>query len=120
MRDMPMPFDFLTRRDLFRRAGCGFGGIALASMLADERRGVAAESVNPLEPKPPHRPEAKAKAVIWLFMNGGPSQVDTWDFKPELARADGKELAGFDKNTGFFANAVGGLMKSPFSFAQHG
>jgi hypothetical protein len=58
--------------------------------------------------------------VIWLFMNGGPSQVDTWDYKPELAKRDGKELEGFDKNTGFFTGNVGPLMKSPFAFAQHG
>jgi hypothetical protein len=53
-------------------------------------------------------------------MNGGPSQVDTWDYKPELEKRDGQALAGFDKNTGFFANAVGGLMKSPFKFGQYG
>ncbi len=53
-------------------------------------------------------------------MNGGPSQVDTWDYKPELAKRDGQELAGFDKNTGFFTDQVGPLMKSPFKFAQHG
>jgi hypothetical protein len=53
-------------------------------------------------------------------MNGGPSQVDTWDYKPELARRDGQALEGFDKNTGFFTEQVGGLMKSPFQFARHG
>ena len=68
---------------------------------------------------PAHFP-AKAKSVIWLFMNGGPSQVDTWDYKPELAKRDGQELPGFDKNTGFFTGQVGPLMKSPFKFAQHG
>ena len=53
-------------------------------------------------------------------MNGGPSQVDTWDYKPELAKRDGQELEGFDKNTGFFTDQVGPLMKSPFQFQQHG
>ena len=53
-------------------------------------------------------------------MNGGPSQVDTWDYKPELEKRDGQELPGFDKNTGFFTDQVGPLMKSPFKFAQHG
>ena len=53
-------------------------------------------------------------------MNGGPSQVDTWDYKPELAKRDGQELKGFDKNTGFFPDQVGPLMKSPFKFKQHG
>ena len=60
------------------------------------------------------------KRVIWLFINGGPSHVDTWDYKPELEKSDGKELEGFDRFTGFFANSVGPLMKSPFKFQQHG
>ncbi|MGE3316891.1 MAG: DUF1501 domain-containing protein [Planctomycetaceae bacterium] len=75
--------------------------------------------VNPLAPKSGHFP-SKTKSDIWLFMNGGPSQVDTWDYKPELAKRDGKELEGFDKNTGFFTEQVGPVMKSPFKFAQHG
>jgi hypothetical protein len=53
-------------------------------------------------------------------MNGGPSQVDTWDYKPELIKSDGKELAGFDRTTGFFTDSVGPIMKSPFAWAQHG
>ena len=55
-----------------------------------------------------------------LFINGGPSHVDTWDYKPELEKRDGKELEGFDRFTGFFAGSVGPLMKSPFKFTQHG
>ena len=53
-------------------------------------------------------------------MNGGPSQVDTWDYKPALEKMDGKTMEGFDRFTGFFANAVGGLMKSPFEFTRRG
>jgi len=53
-------------------------------------------------------------------MNGGPSQVDTWDYKPELAKRDGQELPGFDKNTGFFTAEVGPLMRSPFQFSRRG
>jgi hypothetical protein len=53
-------------------------------------------------------------------MNGGPSQVDTWDYKPELNRRDGKALEGFDNKTGFFQDAVGPLMRSPFAWRQHG
>jgi hypothetical protein len=75
--------------------------------------------MEPLAPKPPHF-RAKARSVIWLFMNGGPSQVDTWDYKPELARRDGRELPGFDKNTGFFTDQVGPIMKSPFRFSRFG
>ena len=102
--------------------------LALAALLADEgllTQASAADSaaadprLNPLAPKKSHFP-AKAKSVIWLFMNGGPSQVDTWDHKPELAKRDGQELEGFDKNTGFFTAQVGPVMKSPFAFARHG
>ena len=106
---------FLNRREWLQRAGGGLGGLALAALL--ERADAA--SSNPLGPKPPHFP-ARAKSVIWIFTNGGPSQVDTWDHKPELAKRDGQALAGFDAKTGFFPDAVGPLMKSPFAFAQHG
>ena len=119
----------LNRRQLLARAGGGAGLLALAAMLAEEgllipaatgaESGAADPRLNPLAPKQSHFP-AKAKSVIWLFMNGGPSQVDTWDYKPELEKRDGKELEGFDKNTGFFTGQVGPVMKSPFKFAQHG
>ena len=100
-----------------RRAGAGLGLLALSGggrLLAGSSGGQGA-----LAPRPAHFP-ARARSVIWLFMNGGPSQVDTWDYKPELARYEGKELPDFDRNTGFFANAVGGLMPSPFEFKQYG
>ena len=113
----------LSRRDLFRRAGHGAGLLALAGLLDDQRllmpRVVAAPSGDPLAPRPPQL-KTRAKSVIWLFMNGGPSQVDTWDYKPELIRRHGQELPGFDKKTGFFTDSVGPLMKSPFAWAQHG
>jgi len=112
---------FCSRRDFLRRTGSGCGLLALASLL-DQSGLLAAEAkapFNPLEPRASHFP-AKAKSVIWLFMNGGQSQVDTWDYKPELARRDGKTLEGFDSKTGFFPDQVGGLLKSPFKFAQHG
>ncbi len=109
--------DDLNRRDLLARAGGGLGLLALSSLLHE--KGLLAAPVDPLGPKkPPLR--ARAKAVIWLFINGGPSHVDTWDYKPELAKRDGQELVAFDKNTGFFANAVGPLMASPFKFARYG
>jgi hypothetical protein len=109
---------YRSRREFLRRAGNGFGMLALAELF-NQSGLLAGEYRNPLAPKPPHFP-AKAKSVIWLFMNGGPSHVDTWDYKPELAKRDGKELAGFDKTTGFFADQVGPLMRSPFKFKQHG
>jgi hypothetical protein len=110
---------YRSRRDFLRRAGNGFGLLALAGLLEREGLLAADAPVNPLAPKAPHF-EGKAKSVIWLFMNGGPSQVDTWDYKPELVKRDGQELKGFDPATGFFAGQVGPLMKSPFNFHQHG
>src|SRR5438128_9390168 len=111
---------FSSRRDFLRQAGNGFGLLALAGLLQQNRTLDAAIDVqNPLAPRQPHFP-AKTRSVIWLFMNGGPSHVDTWDYKPELAKRDGQELKGFDKNTGFFTDQVGPLMKSPFKFERHG
>jgi hypothetical protein len=113
----------LSRRAALTRAGAGFGMLALAGLL--DEAGLLSPSVSaqaplgPLAPKPSHFP-APAKAVIWLFMNGGPSQVDTWDHKPELIKRHGQKLEGIDKFTGFFANEVGPLMKSPFTFSQQG
>src|SRR6476620_9638500 len=122
MRNLPKLFcppdlGYGSRRELLTRAGNGLGLLALGSLLAQE--GLASPAADPLAPKKPHFP-ARAKSVIWLFMNGGPSHVDTWDYKPELAKRDGQELKGFDKNTGFFTAQVGPLMKSPFKFKQHG
>src|SRR5262245_7284508 len=99
-----MSIDLPSRRQLIARAGCGFGALALGSLLGEQR--LAAAPPDPLAPKTPPL-KARAKAVIWLFMNGGPSHIDTWDYKPDLARHDGQELPGFDKNTGFFAKQVG-------------
>src|SRR5215467_14380273 len=79
-----------TRRDFLLRAGAGFGGLALSYLLAQETAHAAAEAAtaNPLSARPPHF-AAKAKSVIFLFMEGGPSHLDTFDPKPKL-----KELAG--------------------------
>ncbi|MSR59867.1 MAG: DUF1501 domain-containing protein [Planctomycetaceae bacterium] len=116
------PASYSSRREFLQRAGGGFGMVALAGLL--QQQGLlgapaASSAVNPLAPREGHF-ESKGKAVIWLFMNGGPSHVDTWDYKPALEQRDGKELEGFDKNTGFFTDQVGPVMKSPFQFAQHG
>ena len=111
----------LTRRQALLRAGGGFGALALTALLNAPTPALAlgASGRNPLAPRQPHTP-GRAKSVIWIFANGGPSQVDTWDYKPELQRRDGKTLEGFDPKTGFFPGAVGPLMKSPFAWAQHG
>jgi hypothetical protein len=76
------------RRAFLRDAFCGFGTLALASLLYEDR--LRAASANPLAPKPPHLPHAKAKAVIFLFMAGGPSHLETFDPKPLLNKLDGQ------------------------------
>lgn len=114
---MNAPLHLFSRRELLRRCGNGIGFLAMTSLLRQQSLLQAAPY--PLAPKTPHFP-GRAKSVIWLFMNGGPSHVDTWDYKPMLEKRDGKELPGFDKNTGFFTDQVGPLMKSPFNFARHG
>ncbi|MFO0969059.1 MAG: DUF1501 domain-containing protein [Gemmataceae bacterium] len=108
-----------TRRHFLAKAGAGFGLLALADLLGGQARGDVPPVVNPMLPRPGHF-AAKAKSVIWLFMNGGPSHVDTWDYKPELERRNGQELRGFDRDTGFFRDQVGPIMRSPFRFARHG
>lgn len=96
--------------------GMGLGSLGLTSLLHDEKM---LGSTNPLAPKRSHF-AGRAKSVIWIFVNGGPSHVDTWDYKPALEKMHGKTFEGFDRFTGFFANAVGGLMKSPFEFTPRG
>jgi hypothetical protein len=135
MTGLPINFPSLTqaatRREWLSRAGCGAGLLGLAALLDDQSllgspaRAADAGSVglNPLAPRTTHLP-ARAKHVIWIFANGGPSQVDTWDYKPALEKADGKSIREFDpqfsNQTGFFSNSVGNLMKSPFEFTPRG
>src|ERR1700734_4078484 len=82
----------LSRRDLLSRTACGFGALALAGLATDAR---AADSprvpADPLAPKTPHHTR-KAKRVIFLFMQGGVSHVDSYDYKPRLNQDDGKQL----------------------------
>ena len=120
------PTPLSSRRQMLQRVGTGLGSIGLASLLADERLlGAPAESADaaatgsprsPLAVKPPHFP-ARAKRVIHLFMNGGPSQVDTFDPKPQLDKYHGERPPASDLKT---ERQTGGLMKSPFKFARHG
>ena len=101
----------LSRREVLRGAACGFGYLAFAGLAS---QAAASESQNPLAPKAPHF-KPRAKRVIFLFMQGGPSHVDTLDYKPQLEVDDGKP-----------AGTQGGnarsrkYMKSPFKFQQHG
>jgi hypothetical protein len=97
----------LTRRDALKSASSGFGYLAFAALAHQQ---ALAESANPLAPKPPHF-KARAKRVIFLSMRGAPSHVDTFDYKPELSKADGK--------SGKFGRSAR-LLGSPWEFAQHG
>jgi hypothetical protein len=109
----------MSRREMLWRSGIGFGGLALCGLIADEERAALASAVaaNPLAVRPPHF-ESKAKRVIFLFMHGGPSQVDTFDYKPQLEKDNGKELP-FAKPR-VVSSKTGGLLKSPWGFKQYG
>ncbi|NBO90823.1 MAG: DUF1501 domain-containing protein [Planctomycetia bacterium] len=102
----------LSRREWLGRMGTGLGALGLAAMLAEESRAAA----NPLAPKAAPMP-AKAKRVIHLFMNGGPSQVDTFDPKPALIKYNGQKPSAAGLKT---ERSTGGLMQSPFKFSKHG
>src|SRR5258706_7872307 len=111
----------LTRRDMLRQCGAGFGAIALSSLLADSSAEALAKAEarqdDSLSPRPPRFP-GKAKRIIFLFMHGGPSAVDTFDYKPLLLRDTGKPLP-FAKPRVVFAQ-TNNLLRSPWDFAQHG
>ncbi len=103
----------LSRREMLRSASAGFGYLAfagLSSTLSGKLRAEGSDkgTTNPLVAKPPHFP-AKAKRVIFLCMQGGPSHVDTFDYKPKLGKSGGKGGKYGSK-----------LMASPWKFAQHG
>ncbi|MGH7129310.1 MAG: DUF1501 domain-containing protein, partial [Planctomycetaceae bacterium] len=107
--------DFLpTRRELLKNLACGFGSLALAGLCAEAE---AREDRNPLAPKPPHHPP-RAKRIIFLFMQGGPSQVDTYDPKPALDQRDGKSFDLYNARERKVRPER--LLKSPWSFRQHG
>lgn len=111
------PFDAqpVSRRAMLQQSAVGFGSLALASLMG--RGSQATDSAHPLAAAAPHFP-ARAKRIIFLFMSGGPSQVDTFDPKPLLTRDDGKPLP-FDKPRVQF-NATANLLKSPWKFNQYG
>ena len=118
-----------TRRDWLRRAGGGFGALGLAGVLAELARaeglggppepvalGPAPMLANPLAARVAHHP-ARAKRVIFLFMNGGPSHLDTFDPKPLLTQRHGEQPPESFK---VGRKIKGNLLRSPFSFAKHG
>jgi hypothetical protein len=109
----------LTRRDVLVRAGHGFGAVALASML-DVPKAHAAQRPNPLAPKPPHMP-AKAKSIIFLYMVGAPSHIDTFDPKPALDKYNGQPLPpSYGVVAGQFTKGDTPLLRSPWTFKKYG
>ncbi|HMF14769.1 MAG TPA: DUF1501 domain-containing protein, partial [Gemmataceae bacterium] len=112
-----------TRRHFFRDCGIGLGSMALGSLLARETH--AAPAVNPLAPKPPHF-APKAKAVIFLFMAGGPSQFELFEPKPDLQKLHGQPIPeSFVKGKRFafmdtFAKERPKLLGTNRRFARHG
>jgi len=116
------PLPPLSRREMLARVGAGFGSLGLAGVLAGEgalssSRAAGALAGSPLAPKRPHF-APKAKHVIQLFMPGGPSHVDTFDYKPEIAKHQGQRPKLVDRKS--LRNTKNGLMPSPFGFKQYG
>ena len=102
----------ISRRRMLQTSAVGFGNLALAAMLGEEAAGN-----DSLSPQPTHFP-GRAKRVIFLFMKGGPSHLDSFDYKPQLQKDDGKPLP-FDKPRVQFA-PTGNLLASPWKFRKRG
>lgn len=107
----------LSRRELLSRMGTGLGSVGLAGLFSDLQQSQASSQPNPLSPRAPHIAR-RAKSIIHLYMNGGPSQVDTFDPKPVLKTHEGQrpESTANLKTE----NDTGGLMPSPFKFQRYG
>lgn len=118
---LPFPQEALSRADFLRTAGGGLGATALAALLgasAENRADAARTGDNPLEAKLPHH-APKARAVIQIFCPGGLSHVDTWDYKPELAKRQGQPFDP-EGQLQFFASKPGACQGSYWPFRQHG
>jgi hypothetical protein len=112
----------MTRRDLLFRSYLGLGGLALLDLLQPELLLGGDTAANPMEPKPPHHP-AKAKSCIFLFMEGGVSQMDTYEYKPALLKYAGKQMPAADRTTGeiaTFSAAPNRVIPSYWDFKQYG
>ena len=108
---MPRP---ISRREMLGRCATGFGAVALSGLLADQAYGKAR---SPFAPRNSHH-DAKAKSVIFLYMDGGVSQVDSFDYKPRLEKDHGKPFSAKINPTQF--DNIGKTLKSPWSFKQYG
>lgn len=112
----------ISRREMLNQSACGFGAVALSALLGQNAYGQTADynPTNPLAPKQPHY-TPKAKNVIFLYMDGGPSHVDTFDYKPLLKKFNGqdpRQAIGKLEPTQF--DNIGKVMQSPWEFKQHG
>jgi hypothetical protein len=107
-----------TRRELLWEVGGGFAGLALLDLLSRDGFFDNRAAAQTAEPRRQHHP-ARAKHAVFLFMNGGPSHVDTFDFKPALTRFHGSPYHG-DTPVGSNGRPVGHLMQTPFPFRRHG
>lgn len=108
-KEMPV-----SRREMLTRCGVGFGGLMLQQLLS--QTATAGPDLNPLLPKSPHF-AGRAKYVIHIFANGGPSHVDTWDHKPALKQYQGQDMPGGAPRT---ERPTGKLMPSPYKFSKYG
>jgi hypothetical protein len=116
-----------SRRDFLSTLGGGFGAVALNALLQMESRAeIRIDPINPFAPREPHF-KPKAKSVIFLFMVGGPSQVDTFDYKPELQKLDGKpvpesikQALKSSRHANVFQGCEDKLLGSPYKWSQHG
>ena len=107
----------LSRRQMLRRCGMGFGALALGDMLKhNEVAAASGDAINPLAAKPAHFP-GRAKRVIHIFANGGPSHVDSFDPKPALEKYAGKPLPSGNLKT---ERQTGAAYPSPFAFRKYG
>src|SRR6266550_1177603 len=121
----PMSSRLLNRRHFLSSLVDGVGGIALASLLADQgllaadnRNDPAIGHDSPLASRPPHF-APKAKRVLHVFCTGAVSHLDTWDYKPELAKRHGQPMPGMNKLV-TFQGENGNLTRSPWKFRPHG
>src|SRR5438034_2382986 len=106
----------ISRRDFLLRAGAGFGALALTALLAEDSAG----QTSPMAPKATHF-APRAKSVIWLFMEGGPSHIDLFDPKPLLQKLAGQPMPpSFGKVMTSMGTASNGLMPSKRQWQQHG
>src|SRR5436190_23920582 len=110
---MTMCEHHFSRREMLKNVSCGFGYLALAGLMGKS----AQADESPLAPRAPHF-KPKAKRVIFLFMQGGPSHVDTFDPKPRLDRDDGKSVEFYVARTRKTVPRT--VLKSPWKFQRHG